>query len=349
MRIALDAMGSDNAPDVEIEGAVLAAMQSTTQIILVGHAARLHTGLGLHKHSPDNISVVHASETINMDEPPVMAVRRKKDASLNVAMRMLKHDEVDAVISAGSTGAVMVCARTMLGSIRGVSRPALCQVLPTRSGKVVLLDLGANVDCSARQLCEFAEMGVAYSRFTLGIEAPRVGLLNIGEEDLKGSQVSREVHRNLKAALHVNFVGNIEPRAMFNGAADVVVCDGFVGNLMLKTSEAVAGLVAGLLKDELESSTKNKLAAMIARKSLHALKQKVDPNESHGAPLLGIDGHVVVLHGSSTPQGIANAIAGVQLAFENELITHIRENIVSLRQVEQAVQADELPKLAENQ
>lgn len=349
MRIALDAMGSDNAPDVEIEGAVLAAANEANQIVLVGDEERLQAGLYALKKRPDNITVVHASESISMQESPVMAVRRKKDSSLSVAMRLLKHGEVDAIISAGNTGAVMVCARTMMGSIQGVARPALCQVLPTRSGHVVLLDLGANVDCSARQLCEFAEMGMAYSKFTLGVESPTVGLLNIGEEDLKGSQVAKEVHRNLKSAPHVNFIGNVEPKAMFDGGADVVVCDGFVGNLILKTSEAVAGLVAGLLRDQFESSTKNKLAAMIARKSLYALKQKVDPNATHGAPLLGIEGHVVVLHGSSTAQGIANAIAGAQIAIENNLIEHIRENIISLKNIEQQVHSDELHKLAENQ
>ncbi len=348
MRIALDAMGSDNAPDVEIEGAVLAAMNTSNQILLVGDESILKPRLEAHKKISDTISVVHASQSIGMHESPVMAVRRKKDASLCVAMRMMKNGEVDAVISAGNTGAVMVCARTMLGSIKGVARPALCQVLPTRAGHVVLLDLGANVDCTARQLCEFAEMGIAYSKFTLGVESPKVGLLNIGEEDLKGSHVAKEVHRNLKAACHVNFIGNVEPKAMFNGTADVVVCDGFVGNLILKTSEAVASLVSGLLRDQFESSTKNKLAAMIARKSLHELKQKVDPNETHGAPLLGIDGHVVVLHGSSNAQGVANAIFGTQIALENNLIEHIRENITALRDVERQVEVTTLPKVAEN-
>ena len=333
MRIAVDAMGSDNAPDVEVEGAVAASLSSDTQIILVGDEAVLNEKLSAHAKKGD-IRVVHASQAITMNDTPGDAVRHKKDASLLVAMRLVKNGEADAIVSAGNTGAVHVGARTVLGPIRGVSRSTICGTFPTSAGRVLLLDIGANVDCSARHLCEFAEMGIAYSQYALGVEKPRVGLLNIGEEVLKGGHLAKEVHRNLTAAPHVNFIGNIEPRGMFNGDADVVVCDGFNGNLMLKTSEAVARLTGNFLKAEFEASSMNKIAAMLARKSLLALKAKVDPNESPGAPLLGVNGIVIIIHGSTNETGVANAIEGARVAFENRLNQHISENIDELRNVE---------------
>lgn len=333
MRIAVDAMGSDGAPDIEVKGAVAASLDQELEIILVGDEAVLRPQLDAHpKHG--NISIIHASEAIGMNDQPVMAVRQKKDASLLVAMRLVKEGQADAVVSAGNTGAVMVAARTVLGPIRGVSRAALSQALPTVQGQVVLLDLGANVDCSSRQLCDFAEMGIAYSHYALGVENPRVGLMNIGEEVGKGSQVAKEAYRTLSATPHVNFVGNIEPRALFAGAVDVVVCDGFVGNIILKTGEAVAGLMAKLMREKLESSSMSKLGAVLARKSLQELKHTIDPNEYPGAPLLGINGIVIVLHGASSHRGVENAIRGAAIAIKNRLTDHIRENIEQLRSSE---------------
>lgn len=333
MRIAVDAMGSDGAPDVEVEGAVRASLDSDTEILLVGDEAQINEKLAAYPKQ-GNISVVHAPDRIEMIDSPVMAVRGKKDSSLMVALRLVKEGKADAVVSGGNTGAVMVGSRVMLGSIRGVARSAISQCLPTARGRVVVLDLGANVDCTARHLCEFAEMGVAYSHYALGVDKPRVGLLNIGEEMAKGSQISKEVHRSLSAAPHLNFVGNIEPKAMFHGDADVIVCDGFIGNLILKTSEAVAGFVADLVKEQFESSSMNKLAAMLARKSLYELKKKIDANEYGGAPLLGINGIVIIIHGSSKPLGVTNAIHRARNALENKLNEHISENIKTLRAIE---------------
>jgi phosphate acyltransferase len=333
MRIAVDAMGSDNAPDVEVEGAVAASLEHDTQIILVGDEAVLKEKLAAHPKHGD-IKIVHASQVITMNDSPGDAVRHKKDSSLLVAMRLVKTGDADAIVSAGNTGAVHVGSRIVIGPIRGVSRSAICGTFPTTEGRVLLLDIGANVDCSARHLCEFAEMGIAYSHYALGVKEPRVGLLNIGEEVAKGGQLAKEVHRNLTAAPHVNFIGNVEPRAMFNGEADVVVCDGFTGNLMLKTSEAVAHLTGNLLKTQFEASSMNKIAAMLARKSLLAIKAKVDPNESGGAPLLGVNGIVIIIHGSTNATGVANAINGARIAFDNKLNEHITENIEELRSVE---------------
>lgn len=333
MRIAVDAMGSDNSPDVEIEGAVAASLDSDAEILLVGDEPVLAEKLAAYPKL-GAVRVVHASEAIRMDDSPGQAVRHKRDSSLLVSMRLVKNGEADAVVSAGNTGAVHVGARMVLGPMRGVSRSAICGTFPTTKGRVLLLDIGANVDCSARHLCEFAEMGYTYSHYALGVEKPRVGLLNIGEEVAKGGLVAKEVHRNLTAAPHVNFIGNVEPRAMFDGAADVVVCDGFTGNLMLKTSEAVARLTGNLMKDEFERSSMNKIAAMLARKSLLAIKAKVDPNESPGAPLLGVNGIVIIIHGSSNATGVANAIQGARVAYENKLNQHITEGIEELRSVE---------------
>ncbi|MBX3176754.1 MAG: phosphate acyltransferase PlsX [Candidatus Hydrogenedentes bacterium] len=333
MRIAVDAMGSDNAPDVEIEGAVAASLDSDVEIVLVGDENILREKLAEHgKHG--SISIVHASEAITMHDSPGQAIRQKRDSSLLVGMRLVKNGDADAIVSAGNTGAVHVAARMVLGPMRGVSRSAICGTFPTTTGRVLLLDIGANVDCNERHLCEFAEMGYAYSRYALGVEKPRVGLLNIGEESAKGSHVAKVVHRNLTAAPHINFIGNIEPKAMFNGDADVVVCDGFNGNLLLKTAEAVARLTGNLLREEFEGSSMNKIAAMIARKSLLAIKAKVDPNESPGAPLLGVNGIAIIIHGSSNSTGVANAIRGAQVAFENKLNFHIAEGIEELRSVE---------------
>lgn len=330
MRIAVDTMGTDAAPDVEIEGAVQASLQSDVEIILVGDETLLREKLSAYSKM-GAIEVRHAPETILSHEQPVMAVRHKKQSSLLVAMRMVKQGEADAVISAGNTGAVMVAARTILGPIPGVSRPAITQMLPTLQGRVVLLDLGANVDCSARQLCQFAEMGVAYSRYGLGVDNPRVALLNIGEENQKGGCIAREAHATLSKSPHLNFVGNVEPRAMTEGKADVVVCDGFIGNLFLKTTEAIASFMSQLIRETFESTSMSKLGAVLARKALLQMKQKMDPNEYPGAPLLGVDGMVVILHGSCASKAVENAIIGARAAIETDLIGHIHENIQSLR------------------
>jgi len=349
MRIALDGMGSDNAPEVEVSGAVAASLESPHEFILVGDEARLNAELAKYpKHG--NIRIVHASERIGMDDQPVLAVRKKKDASLMVAMRMVKNGEADGIVSAGNTGAVMVAARTVLGPIRGVARSAICQALPTATGRVVVLDLGANVDCTARHLCEFAEMGIAYSTYALGVQNPRVGLLNIGEEEAKGTQVSKEVHRLLTAAPHVNFIGNVEPKAMYNGAADVVVCDGFIGNVILKTSEAVAGVMGKLLREKLTGSSMSKIGAMLARNALQELKETVDPNYHPGAPLLGVNGIVIITHGSCEPLGVKNALLGAAIGFESKLMEHVRENVDELRGIDGGgAPASEIETIAEEQ
>ncbi len=341
MRIALDAMGSDRAPAPEVEGAVLASKRPGREIILVGDEAALNEALAAYPKR-GAVSVAHAPEVITMHDSPVMAVRQKKQASLLVAQRLVKQGEADAIISAGNTGAVMVGARTILGPIKGVGRSALSQRLPTLYEPVMVLDLGANVDCSARHLCDFAEMGLVYSKHAYGVENPRVGLLNIGEEQLKGNELAKAVHRSLSNAGHINFIGNVEPKALYEGVADVVVCDGFVGNVVLKTSEAVASLMTQLVRRELKSTWTSTLGAFLSRGAFKRLKRTIDPNEHPGGLLLGVNGIVVILHGSSTAQGIANSVDGACRAAESAITERIREGIAELRSAEARINGNGL-------
>lgn len=344
MRIVLDAMGSDNAPGPEIAGAVTASLQTGAEIILVGDEAVLAPALAKHPKR-GYIRIVHASEHIAMTDSPVLAVKKKKDSSLLVGLRLVKSGEADAFVSCGNTGAVMVGARVVLRAVQGVSRSALCQTLPTLKHPCVILDLGANVDCTARQICEFAEMGTVYAKRVVGIENPRVGLLNIGEEQAKGNEISKRVHTELNAAPHVNFIGNIEPKALYRGEADVVVCDGFVGNVVLKSSEAVAMLITNILRREAKSTFTAKLGALLMRGAFQRLKRTIDPNEqASGALLIGIQGLVFILHGASTARGVENAILGAERAAKADINTHIRRGIEELRATEVTIGAldDEL-------
>ncbi|HOE65271.1 MAG TPA: phosphate acyltransferase PlsX [Candidatus Hydrogenedentes bacterium] len=340
MRIAVDAMGSDKAPGPEVRGAVDASLAGDVEILLVGDETMLQSALEIYPKR-GKISIVHASQVIAMHDSPIQAVRQKKDASILVGLRLVKHGEAAGFVSAGNTGAVMMAARTILGPIRGVARSPICQQLPTKNGKVLLVDLGANVDCSARHLCDFAEMGAIYSKFVLDVANPRVGLLNIGEEQLKGNDVTKTVHRNLSAATNINFIGNIEPRAMFEGQADVVVCDGFVGNMVLKTTEAAGGLVSHIIKREFRRTWISMLGGLFAYGAFKRIRHDVDPNEYFGAPLLGVNGAVIILHGSAMARGVANAIRGARLAVEANINERIRCGAEELRNAEAALNAAE--------
>ena len=340
MRIDLDAMGSDHAPGPEVRGAVDASLQDDTEYVLVGDRGRLEEALAPYKRR-GRVNIVHASQTIRMDDQPVMAVRQKKDSSLLVALRLVKNGEADACVSAGNTGAVMVAARTILGPIRGVTRSAICQTVPTIKKPVLLIDLGANVDCTARQLCDFAEMGMLYMEHVLRRKNPRVGLLNIGEEHVKGNDLAKAVHRNLSASGHINFIGNIEPRAIYNGDADVVVCDGFVGNVVLKTTEATAALIKNRLYRELMSTWLSKIGVLFSMGAYRRLRRETDPNNYSGAPLLGVKGVVIILHGSCSSQGVKNSLLGARRAVRARINEHIRNGIEILRNTEAHLHAQE--------
>lgn len=323
-------MGSDKAPFPEVEGALQAASTGRMGVILVGDENRLGPLLAQYPKR-ENISVVHASEVIGMNDSPVHAVRQKKDSSLLVALRLAKEGKVDAVVSAGNTGAVHVAARAILGPIPGVARSAIGTLLPTLQKPVLLLDMGANADCSARHLCEFAEMGTVYTSRALGVAHPRVGLLNIGEEQAKGNELVKAVHRNLSAAKQINFIGNVEPNGLYEGVADVVVCDGFVGNVFLKTSEAAGRLVSSLIRRELNATWTSRLGALLSLGAFRRVKKIYDPNEYSGATLLGVDGVVIIIHGACKGHGVANAIRGAYRVVDSRVTEHIRSGIEALR------------------
>lgn len=310
MKIALDAMGGDHAPVVEVEGAVLAAKEYGSNVILVGDSDAVKKELSKHNAGNLPISVRHASEVIGMDESPSKALR-KKDSSMRVAFELVKNGEADAVVSAGNSGAAMATAMFVLRKLEGVDRPAIATVMPTLKGACVVLDVGANVDCKPFHLAQFAIMGDVYANFILKKDRPRVGLLSNGEEESKGTDVTRETHAILKQ-LPMNYIGYIEGRDIFAGNSDVVVCDGFVGNVVLKTSEGLADAISLMLKEEIMKSPLAKFGYLLSKGAFRRFKKKVDYSEYGGAPLLGIDGVGIISHGSSTPNAIKNAIRVAQ-------------------------------------
>ena len=325
--IAVDAMGGDHAPRPEVEGGVIAARELGVRVLLAGQPAAIKHELGRHAHRGLPIEIVPAGEVIGMHDSPVEAFRRKKDSSAHVAARLVKQREADGFVSAGNTGAVMAVARFTLGTLPAVSRPALAAPFPTAKGGVaVLLDVGANVDSKPQHLEQFAIMGEMYHRAVFGTRRPRVGLLSIGEEESKGNELVREAHLRLRQR-PLNFVGNVEGRDVFSGNVDVVVCDGFIGNVALKMSEAVAMLIYGMLKGALQKTLSAQLGYVLSRSAYQELKKKIDYSEYGGAPLLGVRGVAVIAHGRSNANAIKNAIrvavnlarAGMNERIEQEL------------------------------
>ena len=307
--IAVDAMGSDKAPKPEIEGAILAAKHYSVQVILVGREEVLRAELREHPAAANlPIEIVHASEQISMDDKVGKAVRAKRDSSMRVGLRLVKEGRAAGFITAGNTGAAMATAKMVLGTLPKVDRPALAAVFPTSKGTAcVVVDVGANVDCKPSNLEQFAVMGEIYSRCIFDIPRPRVGLLSVGEEESKGNELTRETFPRLRDSA-LNFVGNVEGRDLFNGSLDVIVCDGFVGNVALKTSEGLAEAVRVLLREALESTITSQVGALLSRQAFTAFKKKFDYAEYGGAPLLGLKGVCIVGHGSSNANAIKNAI-----------------------------------------
>ena len=325
--IAVDAMGGDHAPRPEVEGAIVAAREYGVRILLVGLAPELKRELAKHSHRGLPIEIVPASEVITMRDSPSQAFRKKKDSSAHVAAKLVRGGQADALISAGNTGAVMAVARFGLGTLSSVDRPALAAPFPTsRGGTAVLLDVGANVDSKPAHLVQFAVMGEIYYRAIFGTRRPKVALLSIGEEEMKGNELTREVHSRLKQST-LNFVGNIEGRDIFDGSVDVIVCDGFIGNIALKISEGVAQHIVTLLKDALQSTLSSQVGYVLSRKAYESFRKKIDYSEYGGAPLLGVRGVTVIGHGSSNAHAIKNAVrvatelvrGGVNEKIEQEL------------------------------
>ena len=307
--IVLDAVGSDKAPEPEIRGAILACRSLPVRVHLVGPEAELRDLLDEHLENEDlPIVIHHASEKIGMEEKAAHAVRSKKDSSMRVGLKLVREGKAAGFVTAGNTGAAMATAKMVLGALPGVDRPALATPMPSSTGNpCVLLDVGANVDCKPHNLEQFAVMGELYARSVLKINRPRVGVLSVGEEEGKGNDLTREAYALLKL-LPINFIGNVEGRDIYNGSCDVIVCDGFVGNVALKTSEGLTRLVREMLKASLTTTVTAQVGALLSRKAFNAFKKRVDPAEYGGAPLLGVRGACIIGHGSSNDRAIMNGI-----------------------------------------
>ena len=310
LTIAVDAMGGDHAPKAEVEGAVRAARSLDVKVILVGQQDAVRQELAQYDDYRDlPIEVVHAPDVVTMEDSAARAVRNKPNSSIRVASRLVKNCQAQGLVSAGNTGAVMATAKIVQGVVPGVDRPALAGILPTVTGSpVVVVDVGANVDCTSRQLAQFAVMAEIYSRMILRPRAkPRVGILSIGEEEHKGNDLTRSVAAQLKR-LDFNFVGNVEGRDIYAGEVDVIVCDGFVGNVALKVSEGLADMVKHLLRDSLEATITGKIGYVLAKNAFTAFRKRLDYSEYGGAPLLGLRGVCIICHGRSNANAIKNAI-----------------------------------------
>jgi len=341
--IVLDGMGSDKAPEPELRGAILACRQLPVRIHLVGPEERLRPALEAHLRGERlPIHIHHASEWISMEDKAAQAVRSKRDSSMRVGLKLVREGKARGFVTAGNTGAAMATAKMVLGALDGVDRPALVSVLPTSTGSpCTLLDVGANVDSGSHNLLQFSIMGEIYARYVLGLRAPRVGLLSIGEEDSKGNILTKEtlaILRKIAPELRMNFLGNIEGRDLFNGNTDVAVCDGFVGNVALKTSEGLGRLVVDSLKQSLKATITSQVGALLSRRAFGNFKKRLDYSEYGGALLMGVRGACIIGHGSSNERAIMNAIRVAQQFTQAEVNGHIEEAIkkadLALKQIE---------------
>lgn len=307
--IAVDAMGGDHAPKSEVDGAVRAAQSLNVRVLLVGQQDILRRELEMHEGAGElPIEIRHASEHITMEDSAAKAVRTKRDSSIRIASRLVRSGEAHGLVSAGNTGAVMATAKMVQGMVPGVDRPALASAFPTLKGSpVVVVDVGANVDCEPRMLAQFAVMGEIYSRIIFRTERPRVGLLSIGEEEKKGNELTRNTTPLLKQ-LPFNFIGNVEGRDVYSGSVDVIVCDGFIGNVALKVSEGLVDMIKHMLHESLEATVTRKIGYVLSRAAYSDFRKRVDYSEYGGAPLLGVKGVCIICHGRSNANAIKNAI-----------------------------------------
>ncbi len=330
--IVVDAMGSDNAPYSEIEGVVQAVKEFPIAVTLVGREELIRKILRQHDARGLPIKVVHAADVIAMNEAAATAVRKKKDSSIHVACRIVRDRLAQGFVSAGNTGAVMAVSKLVMGTLESVDRPGLAAVLPTKNGASVLIDVGANVDCKPHQMVQFAIMGHIYSKNILHKPKPTIGLMSIGEEESKGNELTKEVYKILSAS-KLNFVGNIEGRDVYDGKTDVIVCDGFTGNVALKISEGLIEAVLMLLKEELSRNWTSKVGALLTQQSFRALKRKLDYSEYGGAPLLGVRGITIICHGRSNSNAIKNAVRVANEYCEMKTNDRIQQEISSLAAV----------------
>jgi len=305
--VAIDAMGGDNSPSVEVFGAVTACRQWGCRVVLVGNTEKIQAKLDKHKTKGLNLEIYHASQVVGMHDSPSDALRKKKDSSIRISFDLAHQGLADAVVSAGNSGAIMASGMYVFGRIKGVERPAIATFLPNLNDQTMVLDMGANVDCKPSHLYQFGVMGSIYVEHVLGKKRPRVGLLSNGEEEKKGNDLTREAHQLLKVS-DLNYMGYVEGGDVYNGSVDVVVCDGFVGNVLLKVSEGLAVAIGTMLKHEIESRFLARVGYCLSRPAFDAFKRRINPDEYGGAPLLGVAGTGIVCHGSSDPVAISIAI-----------------------------------------
>lgn len=329
MRIVIDGMGGDNAPKSNVEGVVNAIKEYNVDLIITGDKKLLEEEFSKYEFDRSKLEIVNTTEIIENEDKPVKAIRSKKDSSMVVALNLVKEGRADAVISAGNTGALLAGGLFIVGRIKGIDRPCLCPAIPNvKRGMTIIADGGANADCKPKNLVEFAAMSDIYARKVLGYENPRLALANVGIEEGKGNDLVKKSYEELKK-LDLNFIGNIEARDVINAYTDIIVCDGFTGNILLKSAEGVAMSVMGLLKETFMSSTKGKMGALLLKEDLKKLKSFMDYSEYGGAPLLGVNGGVIKAHGSSNSLAIKNAIRqGIRFS-EGNVVESIKEFIES--------------------
>ncbi|MDF2802505.1 MAG: plsX [Anaerocolumna sp.] len=329
VRVAVDAMGGDNAPFEIIKGAVEAVNErKDIKVLLVGKEDVLNSNLSKYTYDKERLTVIHAEDTITNDEAPVMAIRRKKESSVVVALSLVKNGEADGFVSAGSTGAVLVGGQFIVGRIKGIERPPLAPLLPTTKGVSLLIDCGANVDARPSHLVQFAKMGSVYMENVIGIKNPRVAIVNIGVEEEKGNMLVKETYPLLKNCNDINFIGSIEAREIPNGGADVIVCEAFVGNVILKLYEGLGGALIGKIKAGLMSTTKSKIGALLCKPALKETLKSFDATEYGGAPMLGLNGLVVKTHGNAKSIEIKNSIIQCITFTEQKINDKIRRNLL---------------------
>lgn len=331
MRIVVDAMGSDNYPEPDVAGAVMAAREWGDEVILVGDQARIEAELAKHDVTGLALRVVHASQVIEMTDKPAESAKQKTDSSLHVGMNLVKSGEADAFVTMGNTGAVMAVGLLhTLGRIRGIKRPALTAVIPHVSGRVVTADIGANTDCRPEFLVQFALMASTYTEAVLGIERPRLALLSSGEEEGKGNTLVKETGPMLAALPMLNYVGNVEPKDVLSGGVDVVIQDGFTGNIFIKSIEGAASMLTGIIREEIKAGVLTALGGLLARPAFGRVARRVDPAEVGAAPLLGLDGLVLVGHGRSNAVAVKNAVRQARMAVAGNVIETIRSSAAQM-------------------
>lgn len=329
VRVAVDAMGGDNAPEEIVKGAVQAVQaEKDIKVFLVGRQDAVNAELAKYTYDKEKIEVVHAEEVIEMAEPPVNAIRKKKQSSLVIGMNMIKHQEADAIVTAGSTGATLVGGQVLVGRIKGIERPPLAPLVPTEKGVSLLIDCGANVDARPSHLVQFAQIGSIYMENIVGIKNPRVAILNIGAEEEKGNQLVKETFPLLKECPGINFIGSIEAREIPHGGADVIVCEAFAGNIVLKLYEGVAATLLSKVKEGLMSSLRSKIGALLIKPALKQTLKSFDASQYGGAPLLGLNGLVVKTHGSAKAIDVKNSILQCVTFKQQDINGKIKEHII---------------------